>query len=176
MSAHHSRLLARTNAPDRLNRPPRAHRAESRQGTTVVETAFVLPVFLFFVLALIEFGHAMMVNNALRSACRAGARIGSTESRTTTDVQNHVRQVLGSAVNADAVQIFVKDAQSLDDGAPLPESGDGFEAMADIELADSEPRQMFLVRAKVPYNAIALVPMPFMEGVILEGQAFMRHE
>ncbi|MEM6798274.1 MAG: TadE family protein [Planctomycetota bacterium] len=164
------RLRAKTATPSRRVRPA------DRNGTTVVETAFVLPVFLLFVLGLIEFGHAMMVNNTLRSACRAAARIGSTEGRSTADVENHVRQVLGAALDVNAVEIFVKNAQSLDDGAPVPESGAGFETLPDIELADAEPRQMYLVRAKVNYNAIALVPMPFLEGAVLEGQAFMRHE
>ncbi|MEM6328647.1 MAG: TadE family protein [Planctomycetota bacterium] len=154
-------------------RPPRR---PDRRGTTTVELAFVLPVFLFFVLALIEFGHAMMVNNALRSACRAGARIGSTEGRSTADVENHVRTVLGSALDLGAVEVFVKNAQSLDDGGAVPESGEGFESLPDIELSTAEPRQMYLVRAKVAYNDVALAPLPFMEGVVLEGQAFMRHE
>jgi Flp pilus assembly protein TadG len=33
----------------------------TRRGTTVVETALVLPVFLLFMLGLIELGHAQMV-------------------------------------------------------------------------------------------------------------------
>ncbi len=151
-------------------------KASDREGTTVVEMAFVLPVFLFLVLALIEFAHAQMVNNVLRSACRSAARLGSTEGRSTADVEAHVRQVLSSAVNIDAVHVFVRNAQSLDEGGAVPETGQGFEDMPAIELNDAEPRQMFLVRAKVNYNDIALVPMKFMEGAVLEGQAFMRHE
>lgn len=150
--------------------------SNSRNGTTVVETAFVLPVFLFFVLALIEFGHAQMVNNTLRSACRAGARLGSTEGRSTAEVKQHVRNVLGSAIDVNAVQVFVKNGQDFDDGGSVPESGEGFESKPDIELDGAEPRQLFFIRAKVDYNDIALVPMPFMDGVTLQGQAFMRHE
>lgn len=153
----------------------RRPRAE-RRGTTVVETAFVLPVFLFFVLALIEFGHAQMVNNVLRSACRSGARLGSMEGPTTADVEAHVRQVLGSAINADAVHVYVKDGSTFDEGGSVPESQSEFESLPDINLYDAESRQLFLVRAKVEYNDIALVPMQFMEGVTLQGQAFMRHE
>lgn len=151
-------------------------RKQDCSGTTVVETAFVLPVFFFFLLALIEFGHAQMVNNVLRSACRAGARMGSTEGHSTADVEQHVRDVLSSAIDEAAINVFVKNADSLDQGGSVPENGAGFESMPDIELSDSEPRQMFLVRARVDYNDIALVPMPFMEGVVLEGQAFIRHE
>lgn len=156
----------------------RQHHSKStdRKGTTVVETAFVLPVFLFFVLALIEFGHAQMVNNTLRSACRAGARLGSTEGRTSAEVKQHVKSILGSAIDVNAVHVFVKDGQDFDDGGSVPESGEGFESKPNLELDGAEPRKLFFIRAKVAYNDIALVPMPFMDGVTLQGQAFMRHE
>ncbi len=61
----------------------RLRQNRSRRGTTVVETALVLPVFLLFVLGLIELGHAQMVKNVLRCACREAARMGSTEGHTT---------------------------------------------------------------------------------------------
>jgi hypothetical protein len=157
----------------------RLHRA--RRGTTVVETALVLPIFLVFVLGLIELGHAQMVKNVLRSACRAAARMGTTDGRTTADVRNRALEILESAVDADDVEIFVKDGSSFDEGGAPPESGAELEAMPDIELADAEPRQLFLVRAKIHYNDIAIVPhIPFigdfLDDVVLEGQAFMRHE
>ncbi|MEM8864928.1 MAG: TadE/TadG family type IV pilus assembly protein [Planctomycetota bacterium] len=147
-----------------------------RRGTTIVETALVLPVFLVFIFGLIELAHAQMVNNALRSACRAAARLGSTQGNSTADAEARVRQVLGAAVDVNAVSVFVKNAEQLDNGGDVPESGDGFESMPDIELADAEPRQLFLIRARVNYNDVALLPASFMSGVSLEGQAFMRHE
>jgi Flp pilus assembly protein TadG len=151
-------------------------RKSDRAGTTVVETAFVLPVFLFFLLALFEVGHAQMVKNMINSACRTAARLGSTEGRTTADVEAHVRQVLGSAMNPSVVEVFVKNAGSVDAADSADLNGSQLESLPDIELGDTEPRQLFLVRAKVNYNDIALVPMPFMYGVVLQGQSFMRHE
>ena len=71
-----------------------------RRGTTVVETALVLPVFLVFVLGIIELGHAQMVKNLLRSGCREAARIGSTEGNTTAEVQQRVLDVIGSAIES----------------------------------------------------------------------------
>lgn len=147
-----------------------------RRGTTVVETAFVLPVFLFFIFALIEFGHAQMINNVLRSACREGARLGSTEGRSSADVEGLVRQIIGSAMDAGDAQVFVKDGSSFDAGASVPAEQSGFESLPNVNLDEAEPRQLFLVRAKIEYNDVALVPMPFMNGVVLQGQAFMRHE
>lgn len=157
--------------------PPR-----SRRGTTVVETAIVLPVFLLFMLGIIEFGHAHLVKNILRSACRASARLGSTEGNTTAIVEARLREELGSVINPNRVSVFVKDASVYDQGGDAPTSGQALEALPDIELGDAEPRQLFLVRARVNYNDVAVLPMSipylgnYLSDLVLEGQAFMRHE
>jgi len=147
-----------------------------RRGTSAVEAAFVLPILFFFVLAIIEFGHAQMVANLMQSACRSGARLGSTEGTTTAQVTQRVHQTLGSAVSTDSLNVFVNDASSMDtpdsDGSDASE----IEAMPGVEVANAEPRQLIVVRATIPYNDIALVPMPFMNGVVLGGQSFIRHE
>lgn len=157
-----------------------SRRMANRRGTTVVETALVLPVFLVFVLGIIELGHAQMVKNLLRSGCREAARIGSTEGHSTGEVQQRVLDVIGSAVNPELIQVYVKDASVFDNGGGSTDS-QSLEALPDIELSDAEPRSMFLVRAKVNYSDIAIVPnIPFLgsflDEVVLEGQAFMRHE
>ena len=153
-----------------------------RRGTTVVETALVLPVFLLFVLGIIEFGHAQLVKNMLRGACREGARLGTTEGVSSAQVELRVREVLGSAVDVDAVSVYVKDAGVYDEGGSAPTSGTALEALPDIELSDAEPRHLFLVRARVNYNDVAVLPMSipylgnYLGDLVLEGQAFMRHE
>lgn len=160
---------------------PTRRSRETRQGTTVVETALVLPVFLLFVLTLVELGHAQLVKHVLRASCRQAARIGTTEGRSTADVRNRVLEMLSTVVEAGEVEVFIKDASPYDgDGTP-PESGSELESLADIELLDAEPRQLFMVRAKIRYEDIAIVPnIPylgsFLDEVVLEGQAFMRHE
>jgi hypothetical protein len=156
------------------------HRHRARLGTTIVETALVLPVFLLFVLGIVELGHALMVTNVLNSACRQAARIGSTEGNTTDQVRNKVLAVLGSAVDPDLVDVYVKNAGAFDAGSPGT-TGSELEALPDIELTEAEPTQLFLVRAKVRYEDIAIVPnIPylgsFLDQVVIDGQAFMRHE
>lgn len=156
-------------------------RSTCRRGTTVVETALVLPVFLLFVLGLIELGHAVMVKNVLRSACRQAARIGSTEGHSTAEVRQKVIDVLGAAIDPAAVDVYVKNAGVFDSDTPPSTSGASLESLANIELSEAEPRQLFLVRAKVHYNDIAIVPnIPylgnFLDAVVIEGQSFMRHE
>lgn len=153
-----------------------------RRGTTVVETAIVLPVFLMFVLGIVEFGHAQLVKNLLRGACRAAARMGSTEGNSTADVESAVRKLLGSAIDPDAVSVFVKDASVYDGGGTPPTSGTALEALPGIELSGAEPRQLFLVRATVNYDDVAVLPLKipylgdYLKGLVLDGQAFMRHE
>jgi hypothetical protein len=156
-------------------------RREKRRGTTVVETALVLPVFLLFVLGLIELGHAQLVKHVLRGACRQAARIGTTEGKTTAQVRERALAIMESIVDEDQVEVFVKDASVFDSSGSPPTSGTDLESLSDIELSDAAPRQLFMVRARVDYADVAIVPnIPylgsFLDGVVLEGQAFMRHE
>ena len=155
--------------------PVRPLRRE-RRGTTVVETALVLPVFLVFVFSLVEFSHALMVKNMLRSACRTGARLGSTDGQSTANVESAVSKALGSVIDPTKVTVMVRDAGVFDSGGDVPTTGEHLDELPPLELEDAEPRQLFMVRARVAYNDIALVPMPFMRNVVLEGQSFVRHE
>lgn len=157
------------------------HWNRTRRGTTVVETALVLPIFLLFVLGMIELGHAQLVKNVMRSACRQAARIGSTEGHSTAEVKQRVRDALGSAVDPNMVTIYVKDAKSFDTPGTHPTTGTSLENLPNVELSSAEPRQLFMIRAKVNYEDVAIVPnIPyignFLDDVVLEGQAFMRHE
>ncbi|MCH2113855.1 MAG: pilus assembly protein [Pirellulales bacterium] len=149
--------------------------APERHGTTIVETAVILPAFFLFVFAIIEFGHAQLVNNMLSSACRKGARVGAVEGTTTAQVIAQVNETMSPVAPAASIAVFVKDASIYDTGIP-PTTGVGIEAMPNVELSDAEPRQMFVIRASVPLNDVALVPMPFLKNVVLDGQSFMRHE
>ena len=145
-----------------------------RRGTTTVETAVVLPVYLLFLFAIFEFGHAYLITNMLNSACRNAARVGAVEGSSTALVRTQVQQIAETVVRPNAVQIFVKNASVFDDGSsPV---GSALESLPDIELLDAESRTLFVVRAKVPYRDIAIIPLPFLRDVELNAQAFMRHE
>jgi Flp pilus assembly protein TadG len=136
----------------------------------------VLPVYLILLLGIAEFGHAQLVINLLNSACRNGARIGSTEGTTSADIVARVNQTVGTAVPTNKITVYVKNASVFDSGGTTPTTDSALEALPALEVADADPRQMFMVRAKVAYNDIALVPMPFLRNVVLDAQAFMRHE
>lgn len=147
-----------------------------RRGTAVVETAVVLPVFILMLFAIIEFGHAQMVLNLLQSGCRTGARMGSMQGPTTAEVIAKVRQTLGAGVDPNVVNVYVQNADSLDSGNVWPTTDSEVQALPPLEVAAAEPRQMFVVRASVNYNDVSVLPMPFLAGVTLDAQAFMRHE
>lgn len=136
----------------------------------------MLPVYLILLFGVIEFGHAQLVLNLLNSACRNGARIGSTEGTTTANVVTRVNQTVGTVVPTSKITVYVKDASVFDAGGATPTSDSALEALPNIEVSAAEPRQMFMVRAKVRYNDICLVPMPFLKNVVLDSQALMRHE
>lgn len=161
------------------SRRPTRHQ---RRGTTVVETALVLPVFLMFVLVLIEISHAQMIKNMLRGACREAARLGCTEGSTSSDVEARVLQILGGAVSPGVVQVMVKDGSSFDNGGSPPESSSEIAALGDLEVSEAEEGQLFVVYAQVNYNDVAVVPLStpylgqFMDNIVLEGRAFIRHE
>ena len=152
------------------------HRQSANCGTTVVETALVLPVFLILVFSLLAFSHALMVKNVLRGACRPAARMAPTGGSSTGEVEAYVRQQIGSAIRPEAVNVFVKDASAFDQGGGTSTAGADLENLPSINLETAESRQLFMVRARVNYADVALVPMPFSAGVVLEGQAFTRME
>jgi Flp pilus assembly protein TadG len=155
---------------------PWQKKSPQRRGTAAVETAVVLPVYILLLFAIIEFGHAHLAINLLQSGCRNGARMGSTTGPTTAQVVARVQQVLGSGVDDSKVSVWVQDASSLDDGAVWPVTDAQVAALPDIELSTAEDRTLFVVRASVAYNDISLLPNPFLEGLRLRAQCFMRHE
>jgi Flp pilus assembly protein TadG len=147
-----------------------------RQGTTTVEAAFVLPVFFLVVFGLIQICHAQMVEYVLKSACRNAARYGSASPITTAQTEAKAKQILGCAVNPIKVTILIKNGDEYEDGQNLPETVAEYAALPNIELSTAEPRQLFLVRATVKYNDIAIISLPFCNGLPISGESLTRHE
>jgi Flp pilus assembly protein TadG len=146
------------------------------QGTTLVETAFILPVFLTFVFGILAFGHAQMVVNSIQGATRTAARYGATEGISSAQAEARVRQVMSGGVDPVLVTVQIKDASAYDNGGIFPTSASAMAALPNIELKTAESRQLFMIRASVNYNDVAIVPVHWLDGVQLSGQAFMRHE
>ena len=170
------RALFPMNTQAAMSRPQ--NKKHTRRGASTVELAFVLPVFLIFMFGIFVIGHAQMVNNTMRAACRAAARYGATEGVTTADVENFLEERLAVVVDPDDVNMVIKDASDYDGSGAgeWPTSNSDFGSMPNIELDDAEPRQLFVVRASIDYADISILQLPWLSSMQLSGQAFMRHE
>ena len=129
----------------------RKRRRSTRFGTTAVETALVLPVFLMFVLGMVELGRAVFVQHVLNGACRKAARLGSTDGNTTAAVKAKTLEILGSAVKSTAVTVYVKDASSFDTASPA-RPGRRWKGWRISNSRQRTRGKLFMVRAKVKYE------------------------
>lgn len=146
-----------------------------RRGAATVEFAIVVPVFGIFLAAIVEFGHAYMVQTTLRGAARQAARLGIGETVSTAQVEQEARRIVSSAVNTDKLNILIKNANLFDTSQTVPEDLK-FEDLPDIELSDAQTRQLFIVRLEIPYEDVALFPPFWAKDLTLHSQSVMRHE
>ncbi|MGE3313584.1 MAG: TadE/TadG family type IV pilus assembly protein [Planctomycetaceae bacterium] len=154
----------------------RYRKGETRRGgATLVETAVVMPVFLIFVWAIIEFGHAFMVVNLLNAAAKRASREGVVDGVTSAQVVARVNEIVGSAVSTEDLTVLVKNGSAFDD-PEVNASGIQYATLPDIELEDAEPRQLFIVYVEIPYSAISIMPPKWVTNVTLRGQSAQRHE
>ena len=153
------------------------HRFRSRRdGTTLVEVAVVLPVFLVFIFGLWAYGHAQMTSNMLKGAVRQAARLGATDGVTSAQVEARIRTIMGTSIDPSKVSIQVKNAASYDTGGSFPTSASAINSLPGVELSTAKSRQLFVVRASVNYNDVGVVPNQWFKNLTLSGQSFMRHE
>jgi len=146
-----------------------------RRGAVIVETALVVPVFTVFLVGIMEFGHAYLVIGSLNAAARSGARVGAVEDATTADVIDEVNRILSSAFKSGQATVMVKDASIFDTTGVAPGSID-YSALPDVEVANLETGQLFIVRVQVAYNQVALLPPFYAKDLTLKAQSVMRHE
>jgi Flp pilus assembly protein TadG len=124
-----------------------------------VEFAFIAPVFFMLVIGMVEFGRAMMVQQALTNAARQGARLATLDSTNnssnptpTSLVTTEVNQAL-SAANISGASTAISPA--------LPAA-----AGQDVSVTVS-----------VPYTSVTWVPSPwFLGGATLTSNCVMRRE
>lgn len=137
--------------------------------------AVIMPVFLLFLFAIIEFGHAMMVRAVLQAAARDGARLGSVGDMTTAKVLDYVNQRIARSIDAGQATVVIRDAGAFDDPDQDPAEID-LDELPDIELADAESRQLYVVRVSIAYEDVALIPPFWTTGLELFADSVIRHE
>ncbi len=161
-----------------LNRGVALHlpaRRSWRTGTTLTEFAFVLPVFMMFIFALFEYGHALMVSNMVTSIAKQAAHQGSFEDASTADVQAFAVTRLNAFLPSGTAAVSIKDASLLELSSTDPGSVN-VAALPNIELNSAESRQLFLVHIEVPYEEVALISPFWIRNVTLRGDSVMRRE
>lgn len=153
----------------------RTGREGARRGTYIVEFALVFPLFMMFLMALVEFGHVNLVINTLNNAARIAARMGTVEEVTTAQVIARANEILGKSFAAGRATVVVKDA-SVFDGGNVNASNVDYSSLPNLEVKNADDSQLFLVRVTVPYDRVALLPPFWAQDLNLVGQAVMRHE
>jgi Flp pilus assembly protein TadG len=146
-----------------------------RRGTTLVEMAVVLPVFFLFLFALMEFSHAYMVVSMLNAATKRAARYGVADGVSTTSVEQKVKDILAPSMTTADVTVQVKNAGVFDEAGVNPSSID-YGSLQAIDLTTAASRQLFVVRAEVRYEDVALIPPFWIKNATLSAQSVMRHE
>jgi Flp pilus assembly protein TadG len=149
-----------------IRRTPRSDRRRSRLGAATVETALVLPIFFMVMVGIVEIGRAFMVSQLLTNAAREGGRIaamnGSTNSEVIQTVKDVAEKTAGLAPGDVQVTITITEASGN------PETSDN--------VASANKRDLCEVVARVDYDKVNLLPIKYLVGSQLIGQAAMRHE
>ncbi len=125
-----------------------------RRGAAVVEFAFVAPVFLLFLVGILEFGRVMTVKNVLTNATREGARMATLPGSTTDSVTTATTQYASTAaISGVTLTITPSNWNSSTAGTAVT------------------------VLASVDFSDISLLPAPwFMDGRTVSGSTTMRRE
>jgi Flp pilus assembly protein TadG len=152
-----------------------SNRSTRRRGSTAVEVALTLPIFIMFLAALMEFGHVLFVSHMLKAAAKSGARYGSTDGITTAQVQAQVLQIVNTAIKPGAATVLIRDA-GVFDTPNMNASTINYSTLPNVELSTIEQGHLYIVQVTVPYNQVALMPPFWVKNATVTGQSVLRHE
>jgi Flp pilus assembly protein TadG len=141
-----------------FQRPGPAGRAKlPRRGASLVEFALVAPVFILFVMGIIELGRVLMVQHLLTNAARQGCRVGVIGGTSTPTISSTSLQSLSSqGVSASRASVQVNDGSA---DASTAKSGDEITVMISVPMSD-----------------ISWVPLPAYSSGTLTGRYTLRRE
>jgi Flp pilus assembly protein TadG len=127
---------------------------KSRKGSTLVEFAIVLPIYLVFVFAIIEYGRMVLVQQIITNAAREGARVGVLDNSTGTTVSTAANQILSAAGIASATI----------SATPNPPSSATYASPVTVTVS-------------VPFSSVTWLPSPmYLGGKTLTSTSIMRRE
>ena len=143
------------STPSHLRKPfTGCRKRPCRRGAAVVEFAVVSPVLILLLLGMIECGRMIMVQQALTTAVREGARTAIVEGNSTSTAIGAVESFLaGVGITGTKVTVTPASTGSVPHGQPIT------------------------VSASVPFAEVSWLPHPFYLGnTTLSSQATMRRE
>ena len=147
----------------RIQRPVQKRR---RRGTALVELALVLPIFITVILGIVEFGRAMMVAQLVTNAAREGARLGSLDGVTNSEVEQTVRDFLVATTSVASGDVTIVITVTPAAGNPSPNN----------QVVSARVRDQVNVRVEIPFDKVSFVSGNYLTGTKLVGNATMRHE
>jgi len=158
-------------------------------GQSMVEMAFLLPLFLAFVFSIIEIGRAWAVKQSLTIAAREGARVlvlpyGAGLTYTSeSDVQTAARNVVISALNNSGVPVGAGTQINL---VRIKPGNDYIYGTSDdvIELSYSDGKRGERVGIQITHNFDTPVPIILgmfdnvgdVAGINMDVTCYMEHE
>lgn len=139
-------------------------RGLSTRGQALAEFAIALPLFLFLILGIVDFGRMILVHSAVVSASREGARFGAAAGEDggaqidCNGIRQAVRGATGSLVTVtdNQIQISYVDGAGAATTAACAPHGSGPIA-GEIDSLDR-----VVVRVTVPYQPI----VPMVEAIV----------
>lgn len=137
-----------------------------RRGAAAVEMAIVLPLFFMIILAIIEFGRAMMVSNLVINAAREGVRYAIIDGSTNAQAEKMIKDFMKDAASVNPKKVNVKIVITPDPGNPNPGN----------QLSAALTRDLITVTVSVPFNEVQYFTGNFLQGKNLVGMSAMRHE
>lgn len=142
-----------------MTHQPALRTLQSRRGATVVELAFVAPIFFLLVFAVVEFGRAVMVKQSLAEAARAGARTAALATTIDTGTaetaaRDYLRQTMTNSFNLSRCRINISPGG----------------------LGDLEPGTTITANVELDFDDVTWISPSFMKKVVLSGEASMTKE
>lgn len=124
------------------------HRSRSDYGQSLVELAFVLPLFLMLIFGLIDLGRGIYALNTVSNAARIGARLGVVDQ--SVDPLAGVYEIQKVAAHQ-AVGLGVADTNVVVSFEDPNNPGVWCSTNCPVDVG-------WIVRVKVPYQFTAAVP------------------
>lgn len=125
----------------------RRHKVVKRTGAVLIEFALIVPLLIFLLLGIIEFGIVVMHQLTLEQAAREGSRLAAVRNPT-ADVVERITNSIATLPNGSELEISM--AYSTDNGLTYPY------ALGDTagEVNDAPPGSLIQVSLSLPHHLV----------------------